>query len=238
MATAGDIVTTALQNLGVIALEEQPTAAESQNGLNALNTMLDVWNTESLLIYNVEPEVFPFIANKQSYTIGPGGDFNTARPVKIERAYSRSSGNIDLPIEVVDYDFYADITAKTITSTIPLYLYDNGDFPLKTLFFWPIPSDTSYSAVLWNWKQISSFTSLSTTVVLPPGYQAALEFNLSGWLAPRMGKAVSNDIASLAASTKAQIKRLNYLIQEVNFRSSLTNQNLPLDKATFLSGVF
>lgn len=238
MGTAGDIVTTALQNLGVIALEEQPTSAESNNGLNALNGLIETLNTESLIIYNIQPEVFPFIPGKLSYTIGTGGDFDTERPVKIEKAYSRSSQNVDLGMSIIDYDVYADISSKEITSSIPVYLYDDGNFPLKNLFFWPIPSDESYSVVLWMWKALANLPNLITELVLPPGYQRMLEWNLTLELGPRMGRSVSPEISALAASSKAQIKRQNYVIPEVKFDTALTGSRRMMTKADFLTGPY
>ncbi len=224
MATALDIIKAALHNIGAIAIEEVPTAAEANDAFNLLNNMIAVWNTENLMIYSVNPEVFPVVPNQLSYTMGPGGNFNTARPVLIEDAYMRDSAGNDYKMSIVNYETYSAIITKTTSSALPTVMYDNQDFPLKTLTFWPKASDGSYSFVLWVWKAVASFAALSDTLSLPPGYQAALEFNLSVWLSPRYGKTVSPDLALLASSTKAQLKKINYEVKELVFDPTLTGK--------------
>ncbi len=224
--TSGSIVTEALQEIGAIALEESPTAAESNAVLIQLNDMLDMWNTERLAVYNIEPEVFPYVANQGTYTIGPGGDFDTDRPVKIEAAYSRDSAGNDYKIgEVTDnFLYYSDIITKYTASTIPSILYADGNFPLQTLYFWCVPSDASYSAVLWLWRQLPQFADLSTDIVLPPGYKMALKKNLSVQIAPSFGRTISDDLRQQAKDSKAQIKRGNYNIKELHYDSSIVRR--------------
>lgn len=238
MTTVSDIITSALQNLGALDIEEAPSAAEAAGGLATLNNMIATWNTENLLVYNITENVFPFVAGQASYTLGSGGDFNIPRPVKIDLAYSRDSQGNDYKMGVTDSpDMYADIISKYTQSTFPTFLYDNGDFPLKTITFWPVPSDASYSAVLWCWGAIASFVNISDTVTLPPGYNLALEYNLAVLLAPKYGRMVSEDLKALAISAKAQLKRINYSIKEMNFDPAMTGTGLVFNYYTGYPGV-
>lgn len=233
-----DIIISALQNLGAIAIEEVPSAAESAGALATLNNMIDMWNTESLLVYNITENVFPFVPGQASYTLGSGGQFNIPRPVKIDLAYSRDSQGNDYKMGVTDSpDIYADIISKYTQSTFPTFLYDNGDFPLKTITFWPVPSDGSYSAVLWVWGPISSFANIADSVILPPGYNLALEYNLAVLLAPKYGKPVSEDLKALALSSKAQLKRINYSIKEMNYDPAMTGTGIVFNYYTGYPGV-
>jgi hypothetical protein len=224
MATAQTIVEAALRNIGAIAIEEPISGAEAADALNLLNNMIATWNTENLMIYSVTPEVFPVVANQASYTMGPGGNFNTTRPVLIENAYMRDSAGNDYQMSIVNYDVYSAIISKYTSSALPTVMYDNGDFPLKTITFWPIASDASYSFVLWSWKAITNLPLLTTAISLPPGYQSALEFNLAVWLCPRYGKTCPPELAALASSTKAQIKKINYEVKELTFDPTLTKR--------------
>lgn len=238
MTTVSDIITSALQNLGAIAIEEAPTAAEAAGALATLNNMISTWNTESLLVYNITENVFPFVAGQASYTIGDGGNFNIPRPVKIDLAYSRDSQGNDYVMGVTDSpDLYSSIVSKYTQSTFPTFLYDNGDFPLKTLTFWPVPSDASYSAVLWCWGPIASFANLADPVSLPPGYNLALEYNLAVLLAPKYGKKPDETLLALAVSSKAQLKRINYSIKEMSFDPAMTGQGIVFNYYTGYPGV-
>src|SRR5690242_5956509 len=82
--TSLDLIKSALRLAGVLGTGETPSAAEGQDALVILNQMLDSWNAERLMIYTVARQVFSLVANKQAYTLGSGGDFDTPRPPKIE----------------------------------------------------------------------------------------------------------------------------------------------------------
>lgn len=217
MATSvHDICTGALQNIGAVAIEETPTAAELIGAMNVLNNMIEAWNTESLAVPGVRPETFALAAGQATRTIGTGGDFNTARPVRIVKARIKDAAGTEYDCEVTEnYDYYASIIVKSTQSVLPTLIYDDGGFPLKTLYFWPVPSDASYSVVLWNMEQISGFTSLSDNVIVQPGCKRALEYNLSIELGPKYGKKATADLIQLAIMSKADLKRSNYTIGEL-----------------------
>lgn len=224
--TSGTIITEAMQEIGAVALEETPTAAEMNFCLVQLNDMLEMWLTERLAVYNIEPEIFPYVAGTGTYTIGPGGDFDTDRPVSIEAAYSRDSHGNDYKIGEVtgNFMYYSDIITKYTQSTLPSILYFDGNYPLQTLYFWSVPSDASYSAVLWLWKQLPQFTDTSTAIILPPGYKQAIRKNLAVQIGPSFGRTISPELAQQAKDSKAQIKRANYNIQELRFDSSIVRR--------------
>lgn len=82
MATTGrDLVTRSFQNLQIAAAGEPLTADMLADGLARVNHMLAGWQTQSLTVMAVERQIFNLVSNKQTYTIGLGGDFNVPRPV-------------------------------------------------------------------------------------------------------------------------------------------------------------
>lgn len=217
MATSvHDICTGALQNIGAVAIEETPTAAELNGAMNTLNNMIEAWNTEKLAVPGVRPETFALTPAKSTYTIGTGGDFNTTRPIRIVKARIKDAAGTEYSCEVTEnYEYYAAIVVKSTQSVLPTLIYDDSNFPLKTLYFWPVPSSGSYSVVLWNMAQLSGFTSLADEVIVPPGYKRALEYNLSIELGPKYGKKATADLIQLAIMSKADIKRTNISIGEL-----------------------
>lgn len=243
MATVLDsLIVPAMQDLGAIALGETPTDAEAEACFKSLNAMMETWNTESLLVYNIAPQTFAYVPGKQSYTMGTGGDFNTSRPIKITEAKNR--GNAGTASEV-DYDIYvtnnsdeyADIVTKRISTTLPTVVYYDGNFPLQTLYFWPIPSATTYAPVLWSWGVITSFASIDTALSLPPGYQRALQKNLSLEIAPAFGREPSPSLASQAVESKAQLQRINYTVNELQLPYGIPGTDRPIGLAQFLAGI-
>ena len=83
MTTVREVCQDALLELGVVDLIDAMDAAKGAHMLRMLNRMLQLWNTEELMIYTVNRTTQNLISGKQEYTYGIGGDFNVARPVKI-----------------------------------------------------------------------------------------------------------------------------------------------------------
>jgi hypothetical protein len=210
--TGLDLIESALRRIGVLASGESLGATESSDALVSLNDLIDSWSTESLLIPNKIREVFPLVVGQGTYQMGSGApDFNSSRPQKIENAllqFPDATNVLELPIQIVNQDEYAAILIKQLQSTIPLYLYSDGAFPNTNLNVWPVPS-TSYNLVLYSWKPLAEVATLTTEISLPPGYSRALKYNLAIDLAPEYGKSVSPEVAAIATSSLATIKRMN-----------------------------
>src|SRR5712675_1315281 len=83
--SALDLITTAAQLLGAIGQGEALTADEATAGLRRLNSMLDAWSIDKLMIYNMQQESFTWAANTTSRTIGSGGAFDATRPIKLSK---------------------------------------------------------------------------------------------------------------------------------------------------------
>lgn len=217
MTAVIDLIYDSMREIGANALEEPATDAEAQYCFDRLNDLIDTWNTESLMVYNTMPNTFAYVGGVASYTMGVGGDFNIARPVKIESAFSRinagTQNEVDYPMVVTtNADEYSNIITKQIKSAFPLVMYDDGGYPLKRLYFWPVPQDSTYAPVLWSWQAIASFTNTSQTISLPPGYKRALTKNLAVEICPAFGAEPSNMLIAQAVDSKAQIKRINYTV--------------------------
>jgi hypothetical protein len=198
--------------LGVLAAGEQPAADEAQDALVTLNDMIDAWKLERLMVYAILPETFQLQAGKKSYTMGPGGDFDTARPVRIDKVnlqYTQTNPQpLSLPVHLLNLDQYQAIIVQDTSSTFPTQVYPNDDFPLRTLFFWPVPQ-IGFPVDVFTWKLINGFADINQTISLPPGYQRALRFNLALELAPEYGKQIPPGVAAIAEESRAVIKSNN-----------------------------
>jgi hypothetical protein len=212
MSTTGrDVISASLRLIGALASGETPAAQEATDGLSALNRMIDSWSNESLTIYTKPREILTLVAGTASYTMGSGGMLNTTRPLKIENAELRltdSSPVIERPIRIVNKDEFAGIISKALQSSIPMFLYAEGTYPLETLNFWPVPS-VAYQVALYSWKPLSNISTLDTALSFPLGYEEALIYNLAIRLTPEYGKPLSEVVAAIAEESKGNIKRMN-----------------------------
>lgn len=222
MATVLETITDAMRDIGAVALEETPTAAEIQFGLRKLNKLTSTWNTENLMVYAVKQETFPIVGTQPSYTMGLGGDFDTARPDRIVYINVVDVSGNEYGVRLVKWDEFETIRAKYVTSPIPQVAYVSYDMPLAVIQMWPIADDASYNIQVGSWVQIPQFTTLPTNIILPSGYDRALQYNLSLELCPAYGREPSSALVSLAMDSKAQVKRINTTILSMGIDAALT----------------
>lgn len=210
MSTALDLIKTAAQKLGAVESGESLTAEEANDGLNVLNSMLDGLSIEKRYIYQIQQESLTWPASTSSRTIGSGGNFTTTRPERIEAGtYFRDSGSNDYPVIVTeDRVIFDQITYKSVTSTYPQILFYDKAFPLGILNVYPIP-DVELTLKLNSWKSLQSFTSLTTDLSMPKGYQWMIENNLAIALEPVFQMTAPDSVVRAANKSLAAITRVN-----------------------------
>jgi hypothetical protein len=200
----------ALQMIGEKTIGGTLTTAEQTAYLSALNAMLDSWSIEGLMVPNLLQESKALTTSVGSYTIGSGGSFNTTRPTKIvDPCFIRDSSSYDHPLVLVDAVTYGHIGLKTLDGSYPQFLYyDMADVAgLGTIYLYPEPS-ASLTLYINSWKQLQQFATISDAVVLPAGYQRAIESNMAVELAPGF-TSVLPEVRRIAAESKAAIKKIN-----------------------------
>lgn len=237
MTTVLEIITDSLQDAGILSSNETPNATDGQKAFRLLNRMLDADSTEDLMIYQNVNEVFNLVSGQQTYTIGAGGNFNTSRPIDITEIYMRDTNGNDLPVNLIDYEQYADILSKPVTATIALCAYYNSGMPLSTITFWPVPAQTSYRVVVWSWKPLTAFTSLADDIILPPGYEDYIESNLAVRCCMAFARPVPPEIATWAMESKSKIKKINVNVPILGMPASLvggkTSNTFPISPHIF-----
>lgn len=211
MTTANDLIESAALKLGAKQTGETLTADEATDSLAILNSMLDAWAIESLLVYQIVQNTHTWTGAAASQTIGSGGDFNTTRPVRIEEGtFFRDSNNIDSPVRILrDRTSYDGLASKTDQTTFPEVLFYDPGYPLGTLYAYPVPS-SSITLYLNSWQTLQNFASLTTDLALPPGYQWAIEYNLAVHLQPVFSIPASNFVIAEATRAKKALQRINH----------------------------
>ena len=210
MATASSLILRGLVMIGAKPLGATLTTAEQTDYLAALNAMLDSWSLERLMVYQLLEETQALTSGVGSLTIGSGGTFNTTRPTKIvDPCFVRDANNIDYHIELINAEAYGRIINKTITGTYPRYMFYDSAWVagLGTLYLWPEPN-AGLTLHINSWKQITQFSSISSTLSLPPGYELAIASNFAIHAAAGF-RPVPQETALIARQSKAAIKSVN-----------------------------
>ena len=150
-------------------------------------------------------------ANPGTYTVTLSTNNGTAQQViTIAEPYevSINQQTLSIPLRKVDDDDYSSIGLRGLRSTYPTVWYDNGNFPLRTLYFWPVPAQ-NWAVELWLWAPLNQDVDLDAELNLPPGYERYLRYKLALELAPEFGKEVPPNVVAIANEAEANVKRLN-----------------------------
>lgn len=211
--TARQLITRAGTLAGIWSQGETPSAADMVDAQALLNGLLDTLNTQRLALPSSSRNVFSFTANTSTYTIGPGGTWNTTRPVSIDAMNVlalTSTPSFEIALTPLTEQMYDDLSIKGLTATFPTNFYFNATFPLAEIFVWPAPTDAvNYQAVVYVPTQLTEITDLAASVVMPPAYYRMLYYNLAMEIAPAFARPLDPLIAKFATDSLSDAKRNN-----------------------------
>jgi hypothetical protein len=202
MSTISKIVQRSGSKIGVSGM----TADEISDGVDALNEMLKEWASGPQKVNAISRETLSISSSSASYTVGSGGDLDTTWPTKITSAFIRENDS-DYPLGTFSSEDYA-YTGRKADSQRPGALYYERTYPLGTFFFWPTP-DKSYTVHLWMNKPFTTYTVNSSSLGLPPEYEAAIIWNLAIEIAPEYEKEPSAIVIGRAERTLRTLKNMN-----------------------------
>ena len=196
--------------LGVLAEGETPSAETANDGLFALNQMIDSWDTERLAVFSTQDQVFSWPSGERERSLGPTGDFVGLRPVLLDDStYFRDpQTNVSYGIKFINQQQYNGIAVKTVTSTYPQVIFTNMTYPDIEMVIYPVP----LRLLEWHFISVEKLTQpalLSTEMSFPPGYLRAFRYNLACELAPEFGVEPSPTVSRIAMYSKRNLKRIN-----------------------------
>lgn len=156
--------------------------SESLEGLSVLNSMIDGWKIENLLIIYTRRSLQNMVAGQKTYGVGPAQDFDIERPEKIHRAGFIVTGNptsSEIPMEIIlTFEEWAQFVVKDVGSTIPLALYYQASVPYGNAQVWPVPTIDS-QIVIYTPETLNEFRTVDDAVIVPKGYREMLAYNLA-----------------------------------------------------------
>lgn len=243
--TANDLIKLALKTAGPLAAGQTATAEEANDALILLNSMLASWQQKRYLVYHLVDLSTPS-TNAVSYTIGPGGNFDSSRPDRIQKAYARqmfvesgASGPIDYPLNIINtYEAYADIALKHLNS-FPSYVFYDAAPLVGNLYFWPIPSNQFELHVVIK-DTLQHFDSIDDAIAFPPEYFEALHYNLAARIQIMFQLPVNPGVVALAKASLNTIRIANQRVPLLQMPTGLGGRNTSGSIAgrTVVDGVF
>jgi len=229
VTTARDLITLALQDAGITGQGLSPGATDINNGLTRLNDMISQWQRNRWLIWHLVPTDLA-MTGATFYTIGTGGNFNVARPDRLEAARiiqnnPPSPNDVGWPMELVQsMEAYNNIRLQHLGS-FPRFVFYDADFPLGKVYFWPLPSSLYTGRVITK-AVLQTFANLSTVYNMPEEYKEAIRFNLEVRFCRAYKLPVTPELKMAAAASLNIIRNANAQIPILQVPNELVRPGL------------
>lgn len=215
MATALSIITDAMVEIGAYAPGEIIAARHEQLGLLRFQNQLNSWQTDMLTLNLQDRDLFTLTTGVSTFTIGPGGDLDTTRPVWVNGINYLNPGSSpanEVPMAPMGTDQYMALSQKTLTNALPQQYYYNGTFtptnPWAEVFIWPTVTQNVQLAIYLP-RGIDVPAKLTTQVGGPQGYAEAFMYQLALRLCTPMSRPIPDGLPEMAAAAFARMKRPN-----------------------------
>jgi hypothetical protein len=232
MTTARDICTLALKEAGVLGVGQTALAEDINDSYTLLRRMMAGWQRKRWMIPNLT-DISLQLTGAQTYTIGPGGDFDyPVRPSEIKAGYiiQNTIGPypVSMPLKPIFAfeDWAYQIAVKTLPSLPYLFFYENNRDANNrgTIHIWPI-GDSQYTAHLIIPAEIAfpnTADGLNSEFNLPEEYEEAIHYNLALRLISMYQTQATKLQIALAKSGRELIRQNNTQVPVMTMPAGLT----------------
>lgn len=185
-----------------------PEAYQTRDAAEALNLILKEVQTQGVLLWVTTVKTLTTVASQASYTIGPSGDLNTDRPIRISNIYRRLvTDTEDTPMRQYSRAEYELLTNKT-TEGDPSIAYYERSITTGTLYLWPVPADASYSIRFTAEVPLQDFDASGDTAHMP-----AYAYEFFVWaLAASLGSEYGLPLEEIGYFEQKAAKKLDNLL--------------------------
>lgn len=204
MATAGEVIDSALRLIGVMGVGETTPAAESQHGLTALNELLASFSAAGI-VFGRQQLTSSITVGQGSVTFGTGGNVTTR--IQGLRFVGVTLNGVDYQIRRIGIHEYEDFANKTVQG-LPEYAYLDNGYPLSTLYLYPRPDQTM--TLFIDALTPINLATLTTTINVPPEMVRAVRYHLAIDLATEYGRTIPAEIAVTADNALERARMANH----------------------------
>lgn len=213
VTTWSDLILLSLKSAGIVGVGQNAMAEDMNDACQILNDMIAQWQRRRYLVYHLVEAVYT-ATGAQSYTVGPGGNFNIAeRPSIINAAFARQVINanpnqIDYPLAMLpSRETYSQISMKSLQS-FPQWAFYDASYPTAALFTYPVITGQFEIHIIYP-ALLQTAVNLADPITVPPEYREALRYNLAARLCVGYGLAVPPGVVSLAKSALNTMRTAN-----------------------------
>jgi hypothetical protein len=218
--TVRDIITEALIDLGVLAEDETPSAAQAAGALKKFNGMLELMGLDAQLVYGMDRHVLPLVSNQEFYTIGTGGNLNIPRPNEINHVAIIDNSvplaqQAEYPVFMYNDQEWAEEVVKGMTAQWPAYgIYFDWQYPFIKAYTNPIANSSQYSMIIYTKGMFAQMT-IDQTLACPQGYRSYIVSELAITLSGSYSVEVPASVMRENEKAQALISVKNLQINEL-----------------------
>lgn len=191
--TADEIITEALELLGVLGEGEDPTTDQLTSSRRTLNMLAKTWQAEGLNLFAVTDYTFDLVQGQSVYrldgaTVLESGEITyVPRPMTVIEAYYREGTNPEIPCKVLSRLEYNELSVKE-TEGVATQVYFDPQVGYAELSVWPTATATAGQTIrIVVQRTLEDFDTGSNTPDFPQEWYMPLSFNLARALAPKYG---------------------------------------------------
>jgi hypothetical protein len=214
--TSDRLITAAWVNAQYIARGDTPSVAQQASGLDALNDVIRVEQTQSLKLFLQIEQKITLVAGKQTYTMLPGGDVSIARPLQVLQGYYLDVNNFKRPIDPpLSRDEWTRLSNNAGVApqqgAVTSYFVDKqaNQYNVK-LWYIPDAQAATGAVYLVIRQQAGEIAAYGNNIVFPPEWFLFLQWAVADELATGQPQAVIERCAQRRAFYKEQLDNADY----------------------------
>lgn len=175
--TRDQIITSALRKLGVVEAGGTPTASQTSDAAEALNTIVKSLQNLGVRLWTVEWNTQTVQSGTANYSLDPILD--------IQKAFVRRDGT-DYPVQIVTLIQYFDEADKADTG-MAQYIAFKPDVSSPEFYVYPTPDNSTDVLHFLQVRKLYDFDSATDYPDFQSKWMQALVWNLAAELAPEYG---------------------------------------------------
>lgn len=234
--TVNDLLVNALQDGGIIGIDESIEPAILTRAFRQANWLLAQWARKRFMCYRIQ-DYSAVSTGNQTYSVGLKGDINiNPRPDRLEYAFLRflnqpfgSTLFVDIPLQIIQSrEDYSRIPVKNI-GTLAWRIFYDPTWPVGTLFPWPVPQPTIYELHVGFKVVLPRFANTAQPINFPPEYEAAMNWALARRLRTSYQMPMDPEINALARDAVNTVRLGNTAVGVLRMPDFLRGRNRAYD---------
>ena len=205
--TPYSIIRDAYYDAGLLQEGESPNSEQLVSGMRKLTDLINLWQTQSLKLWLNTDVTVALVAGHGTYLLGPSGDVNIVKPLRVLEAYVKSASGIRRPLTPLAWADYVRLSQVNQTGQINSYFVDKQQSLLSVLF-WPVPDTVAAAGTvhLVVQSQVINFIALNETINFPIEWRIALRWGLADEICTGQPQAIMDRCQQRATTYRAALE--------------------------------